>query len=65
MSHRKLTKDPVLSRREAYKQLEKEGKSQEAMWEALAALKAGGQNLGEKADQILQEREAIKAARPK
>lgn len=65
MSHRDLTADPDVSRRKAYQELEKTGKSQEGLWEALEAIQATGIDLGEKATAILSERQKIKQARPK
>jgi len=65
MSHRDLTKDPIDSRRHAYEKLETEGAAQEAIFEAFQTLANQGFVLGDKMEDVLSRRQAIKASRPK
>lgn len=65
MSHRDLTKDPIDSRRHAYEKLETGGAAQEAIFEAFQTLANQGFVLGDKMEDVLSRRQAIKASRPK
>lgn len=64
MSERSLNRDPGPHRVEAYIELSN-NELQEALWEAIKAIKASGIDVGVKADLILDQREGIKAKYPK
>ena len=63
MSRRRISRDPVEERRQAYEALDS-AEIQEALWEALTALK-GNKSLGAKADAMLAKRETIRSRFPK
>jgi len=64
MSRRTLVQDARESRKLAYEAID-HAESQEALWEALDTLNAGGLSLGVKAEAVLAKRRDIKAERPK
>lgn len=64
MSRRNLVVDTQALRQEAYSKLSI-SETQEAIWEALAALQNAGLVVGPKATAILQERDQIKSRIPK
>ena len=64
MSHRDIVRDPVESRRDAYRELEASGESQEALWEAIEAISLLS-DVGVKGTAMLVKRKEIKAALPK
>ena len=59
MSSRKIKRIPLEERRKEYVKLEN-GEAQEALWEALDALRAQGIFIGGKAQAVLNKRAAIK-----
>ena len=65
MSKRTITRDPVIERQKAYRQLVQSKEGQEALWDALELLSTNGIDIGSKACKVLEKRSEIKRSIPK
>ena len=65
MSKRVITKDPIVERQKAYKELTRSNEAQKAIWEALELLNTRGIDIGLNARKILEKRSDIKKRIPK